>query len=67
MASGVVKTEFFNIQDIPDGTVDTIVQTIASYLSMKSVDINKLRGFTSDSASVIVGRHKGVKQLSLKV
>ena len=60
LVGGVVSIAFINIQDIPDGTADTIVQAILSYLSFKSVDIDKLRGFASDGASVMVGRHNGV-------
>ena len=54
LVGGVVITAFINIQDIPDGTADTIVRAILSYLSFKSVDIDKLRGFASNGANVMV-------------
>ena len=60
LVGGVVTTAFINIRDIPDGIADIIVQAILSYLSFKSVDIHKLRGFASDGANVMVGRHNGV-------
>ena len=36
------------------------LQAILSYLSFKSVDIDKLRGFASDRTNVMVGHHNGV-------
>ena len=60
LVGGQVTTAFINIQDIWNGTANTIVQAILSYVSEKSVDIDKLRGFVSDRASVMVGQHNGV-------
>ena len=50
-----VKTAFIHIEDIIDGTASTITDAILSHCCMKSLDINKLRGFASDGASVMVG------------
>ena len=60
LVGGQVTTAFIYIQDIPNGTANTIVQAILSYVSEKSVDIDKLKGFASDGASVMVGLHNGV-------
>ena len=49
-----VKTTFIHIEDLIDGTASTITDAILSYCHMKSFDINKLRGFASDGAPVIV-------------
>ena len=50
-----VKTAFIDIQDIFDGTANTIVQAIHSFIVKRSLDIDKLRGFATDEASVMVG------------
>ena len=55
-----VKTAFVEISDIPDGTANTITQAIHSFMAKRSLDINHLRGFATDGASVMVGRHSGV-------
>ena len=59
-----VKTAFIHIEDLINGTASTITDAILSYCHMKSLDINKLRGFASDGAPVMVGCRTGVaKQL----
>ena len=58
--NGEVKTSFISMQDICDGTANTITQAILSYLTKKSLDIEKLRGFASDGASIMVGCRNGV-------
>jgi len=55
-----VKTAFIDIQDIADGTANTIVQAIHSCMAKRSLDISKLGGFATDGASVMVGCHSGV-------
>ena len=49
-----VRTAFVDIQDIADGTANTIVQAIHSFIAKRSLDIDKLRGFAADGASVMV-------------
>lgn len=48
------------IADLPDGTAESIEHAIRKYADDKSLDIAKLRGFGSDGASVMTGRHTGV-------
>ena len=55
-----VRTSFVDIQDIADGTAHTIVQAIHSFIAKRSLDIDKLRGFATDGASVMVGCRNGV-------
>lgn len=55
-----VRTAFVDIQDIVDGTTSTIVKGIHSFIANRSLDIDRLRGFASDGASVMVGCHNGV-------
>ena len=55
-----VRTAFVDIQDIIDGTASTIVQVIHSFMAKGLLDIDKLRGFATDRASVMVGCRKGV-------
>ena len=55
-----VRTAFIDIQDIIDGIASTIVQAIHSIMAKRSLDIDKLRGFATDGASVMVGCHNGV-------
>ena len=57
-----MKTSFLLIQDIPNGTAETIVTTLKQSLVDKNLDIAKLRGFGSDGASVMTGRVNGVAQ-----
>ena len=55
-----VKTSFLNVTDIFDGTAETIESAILKYLDNKSFEVSKLRGFGSDGAAVMTGRHTGV-------
>lgn len=55
-----VKTSYLKIADLPDGTAESIEHAILKYADDKSLDIAKLRGFGSDGASVMTGRHSGV-------
>ena len=54
-----MRTTFVDIQDI-DGTANTIVEAIHSFLAKKALDIDKLRGFATNGASVMVGCRTGV-------
>ncbi|KAE8293775.1 hypothetical protein D5F01_LYC06711 [Larimichthys crocea] len=55
-----VRTSFLAIQDIADGQAITIVAAIKAFLSSADLDINKMAGFGSDGAAVMVGRRNGV-------
>lgn len=55
-----VKTSFFNVADIFDGTAETIEAAILKYLDNKSLEVSKLCGFGNDGAAVMTGRHTGV-------
>ena len=62
-----METAFIDIQDIFDGTANAIVRAIHSFIAKRSLDIDKLRGFATDGASVMVGCRTGVAtQLKLK-
>ena len=55
-----MKTTFVDIRDICDGTANTIVEAIHAFMAMRFLDIDKLKGFATDGASVMVGCHTGV-------
>ena len=55
-----VKTAFVDIQDIFDSTANTIFQAIHSFIAKRALDIDKLRGFATDEASIMVGCRTGV-------
>ena len=57
-----VKTSFLLIRNIHDGTAKTIETALLQGLVDKSLDVTKLRAFSSDGASVMVmtGRLNGV-------
>ena len=55
-----VKTSFLLIQDIPDGTPETIETALLQSLAVKLLDITRLRAFGSDGAAVMTGRLNGV-------
>lgn len=55
-----VKRTFVDIQNIVDGTTYMIVQAIHSFMAKQSLDIDRLRVFATDGASVTVGCHSGV-------
>lgn len=46
------------IKDIKNGTADTIVTSMKSFLT--DMDMQKMAGFGSDGAAVMVGRINGV-------
>ncbi|XP_078581210.1 zinc finger protein 862-like [Branchiostoma floridae x Branchiostoma japonicum] len=55
-----VKTSFLGIVAIDDGKADTIVAAIQAFLTSVDLDINRMAGFGSDGAAVMVGRRNGV-------
>ena len=55
-----MKTAFVDVQHIINGTANTIVQAIHCFMARRSLDIDKLRGFTTDGANVMVGCHTSV-------
>ena len=58
--SSGIKTSYFQITDIPNGTADTIETALLQALREKEIDISRLRGFGSDGAAVMVGSRNGV-------
>ena len=54
-----VKTSFLLIQDIHNGTAETIEMMLLQSVAGKSLDIKRLRGFGSDGAAVMAGRSNG--------
>ena len=50
-----IKTSYFQITDIPNGTADTIETALLQILREKEIDVSKLHGFGSDGAAVMVG------------
>ncbi|XP_071138765.1 zinc finger protein 862-like isoform X2 [Mytilus edulis] len=55
-----VKTSFLTLVDLPDGKADTIVPAIKTLMTDRQLPIQKMMGFGSDGASVMVGRKTGV-------
>ena len=60
LPTGDVTTSFLAIDDLPDGTAETIEAAILKITDTKSVDLSKLRGFGSDGAPVMCGSRSGV-------
>lgn len=58
-----VKTSFLTLVDLPDGKADTIVPAIKTLMTDRQLPIQKMMGFGSDGASVMVGRKTGVSLL----
>ena len=52
-ANGKVKSIYLNIQDLFNGTAETIYEAITKYCASKGISLNKYMGFGSDGASVI--------------
>ena len=55
-----MKIAVIDIQDIFDGSTNTRVQAIHSYIAKRSLDIDKLREFATNGASIMVGCPTGV-------
>ena len=55
-----IKTSYLNIRDLVNGRAETIESALLQVLRDKSIDVTKLRGFSSDGASVMTGRLTGV-------
>lgn len=60
LPTGDVTTSLLAIDDLPDGTADSIETAILKIADTKSVDLLKLRGFGSDGAPVMCGSRNGV-------
>ncbi|XP_035683974.1 zinc finger protein 862-like [Branchiostoma floridae] len=61
--TGEVANRFARMIPVPDGKADTITAAILSWLQEKGLDLNNLKGFGSDGASVMTGRRNGVATL----
>jgi len=53
--TGEVANRFARMIPVPDGKADTITAAILSWLQEKGLDLNNLKGFGSDGASVMTG------------
>ena len=52
---GKVKCTYLSIQDIFNGTAETIYEAITKYCASKGIGLNKCMEFDSDGASVMTG------------
>ena len=59
-ADGKVKSIYLNIQDLFNGTTETIYEAITKYCASKGISLNKCMGFGSDGASVMTAVRSGV-------
>ena len=59
-ADGKVKSIYLKIQDLFNGTAETIYEAITKYCASKGISLNKCMGFGSDGASVMTGVRSGV-------
>ena len=57
---GETKTSFLKIADLPNGKADTIENKLLDICRQCEIPMNKVFGFGSDGASVMVGRVSGV-------
>ena len=57
---GKTKTSFLKIADLPNGKADTIENKLLDMCRQCEIPMNKVFGFGSDGASVMVGRVSGV-------
>lgn len=57
------KTVFAGIIQLSGCTAENILDAITKFYADHALDINKMVMFTSDGASVMLGRHKGVAAL----
>ena len=58
-----VRSIFLQVSELSDGKADTITTAILELLTSLDLSINKVMGFGSDGASVMVGRRAGVATL----
>ena len=58
-----VRSDFLNITELQDGKAATITEVILEILARLNIPIQRVMGFGSDGASVMVGRRAGVATL----
>ncbi len=61
--SGSIMVRFLGLLEISQGTADEICETFVNYISLKApvvLDLQKMAGGATDSASVMVGSRMGV-------
>ena len=58
-----VRSIFLQVSELSNGKADTITTSILGLLTSLDLSINKVMGFGSDGASVMVGRRAGVATL----
>ncbi|XP_077862323.1 zinc finger protein 862-like [Saccoglossus kowalevskii] len=57
-----VKTSFIDIDDLPDGKAETIVQSTERMFGANDLNFNQCATLGSDGAAVMVGKRSGVGQ-----
>ena len=55
-----VCTAFLTINELPDGTAETVEKNLTAYLESKDMPLSRMVGFGTNSASVMTGRHNEV-------
>ncbi|XP_078000900.1 zinc finger protein 862-like [Glandiceps talaboti] len=65
VANGDTKVSFLGMIEVPDGTASTLKNAVTTFADENGIQLtNRLAGFGSDGAAVMVGRKTGVaKQL----
>ena len=58
--SANVQVDFLKLIELPQGTADVICDTVITYLTIGSLNLERLAGGATDGASVMVGSNKGV-------
>ncbi|XP_046805584.1 uncharacterized protein LOC124419612 [Lucilia cuprina] len=56
----VIVSTFLNIEEIPNGTAESIVISLKDTLQKFKLNINKLVGIGTDNANVMIGKNKSV-------
>lgn len=57
---GKAKSTYLSIQDLFNGTAETIYEAITKYCASNDISLSKCMGFGSDGASVMTGVRTGV-------
>lgn len=55
-----MKTAYLQIEDIANGTAETIEGAIVTYVHSNAIPVSNLHAFGGDGAPVKCGRHSGV-------
>jgi hypothetical protein len=58
--TSVVKAMFFDMYEMKSGTADDLYNSMINSISSKEIPLDNLIGFSSDTCSVMVGKHNSV-------